>query len=388
MTFFPEEIKTILYLKMGKYLYFALFPVLYILITNLLHHFYFAGGFSSSKAVLHGKTVIITGANTGIGKLTAMDLAERGARVILACRSAKRALPVVEEIKAKTKNTEVLFKELDLASFDSIQHFSDDFLKHEERLDILINNAGMMSTSDEPHLTEHGIEITLMVNHLGHMFLTQNLLDLLKKSGPGSRIVSVSSLGHDFANPNAFKDLDNLKIDGAANFVELDRPTFLPRASDFLGVLFKPLMTKPTGIRYANSKLANVLFSKELSNRLAGSGVTTYSLHPGAILTELGVDRSTGKDVFGMDRKNSIIEKLMNLPEFINPFFFPFKTLVEGAQTSICCAVNEELANESGQYYSDCVAQHVYREELSGDFPSKFWEWSDSLIREATKQKK
>ena len=351
---------------MGKLTYLALFPIIYLLVTHLLHVFYFAGEVCKCKSntKLHGKTVIVTGANTGIGKYTAMDLAARGARVILAGRSAQRTLPVVEEIKRKTGNAQVLFMGLDLASFDSIQRFSEEFLKNEERLNILINNAGMVSTSDEIQLTEDGIEITLMVNHLGHMFLTQNLLNILKKSGPGSRVVTLSSMSHDFANPNAFKNLDDLKVDGAADVVSGEWP-------------YSQVIHKSAAMRYTNSKLANVLFSKELSNRLAGSGVTTYSLHPGAIVTELY------KDISGLGRKNGIIQTMMDLPEYIKTLTFPFKTMVEGAQTSICCAVNEELASESGQYYSDCVAKHVSRRELYGDYPAKFWGWSEGLIREA-----
>ena len=372
---------------MAKLTYIALFPILYIITTHLLHVLYFAGGFSNSKASLSGKTVVVTGANTGIGKHTALDMAARGARVILACRSGKKTLPVVEEIKKKTKNSQVLFMELDLASFDKVQRFVDEFLESENRLDILINNAGMVTTGeDTPQLTEDGIEMTLMVNHLGHMFLTEQLLDLIKKSGPGSRIVTVSSMGHNYANPSAFKDLDNLKVDGAANYVVLDRPTTLPRSSDILWPLFKPLLSKPPFIRYSNSKLANVLFSKELGKRLAGSGVTTYSLHPGAIMTDLGVDRNTGKDMFGMDRNSGVMQMINDLPEFIMPVSFAFKSVVEGAQTTICCSVNEELANESGLYYSDCVAEKVYREELNDEFTAKFWEWSENLIREALKK--
>ena len=245
---------------MGKLLYLALFPVVYVLITYLLHVSYFAGGFSNSKAVLDGKTVIVTGANTGIGKYTALDLAGRGARVILACRSAKRALPVVEEIKTTTKNSQVLFMELDLSSFDSIQRFTDDFLMIEERLDILVNNAGIMLGDEAPVMTEHGIEKHLMVNHLGHMFLTQNLLELLKKSGPGSRVVSVSDRGHEWANPTAFKNLNDLKVDGATNYVILERATSIPRSLDLNWHIWKPMLLQPPCIRYFNSKLANVCY--------------------------------------------------------------------------------------------------------------------------------
>ena len=131
---------------MAKLFYLALIPLLLLGATQLLHIFYFGGTFCESRASLLGKTVIVTGANTGIGKTTALDMAARGARVILACRSEKRALPAVEEIVEKTKNSEVLFMKLDLASFSSVQEFSDKFLRNEKRLDILINNAGVIGS--------------------------------------------------------------------------------------------------------------------------------------------------------------------------------------------------------------------------------------------------
>ena len=190
-------------------------------------------------------------------------------------------------------------------------------------------------------------------------------------------------MGHEWANPNAFKNLNELKVDGLANNVLLERPTFLPRYSDILWHLFRPVVTQPANVRYANSKLANVLFSRELGKRLAGAGVTTYSLHPGCILTDIGVDRNTGKDIFGFERKNAMMEMAAKMPGFFAPLTFAFKTLAEGAQTTICCAVDEELADQSGLYYSDCAEQRVYREELNDKFTATFWEWSEDVIREA-----
>ena len=136
-------------------------------------------------------------------------------------------------------------------------------------------------------------------------------------------------------------------------------------------------------IRYVNSKLANVLFLYEVGKRLKGTGVTTYSLHPGAILTDLGVDRISGVDMFGINRNGGLSQMISSLPEFIQPLSFPLKTAAEGAQTTICCAVNEELADESGLYYSDCVPHEVYREELNDEYTAQFYDWSHDVIREA-----
>ena len=130
---------------MSKLMRLALIPLFYFAVTRLLHVFYFGGTYCASRASLSGKTVIVTGANTGIGKTTALDMAARGARVILACRSEKRTLPALKEIVEKTRNDRVIFMELDLASFASVQKFTDAVLKNEKRLDILINNAGMLA---------------------------------------------------------------------------------------------------------------------------------------------------------------------------------------------------------------------------------------------------
>lgn len=377
---------------MAKLFYLALIPLIYLGITHLLHVFYFAGTFCESRVSLNGKTVIVTGANTGIGKTTALDMAARGARVILACRSEKRTLPAVKEIKEKTKNDQVLFMELDLASFASVQKFSDAFLRNEERLDILINNAGMFGGS-EAKLNSDGIEITLMVNHLSHFLLTQNLLDLLKKSGPGSRIINVSSHAHDMANPTAFKNLDDLLVDGTAEFPsDFDDVTDLePLEPNFILDYLLPefaleyiftFVMKPEFVRYSNSKLANVLYTAELARRLKGSGVTTYSLHPGVIRTEIGVDRNSGKS------PNFLVNLWGKIPDVLNPILFFFKTLEGGAQTTVCCAVSELIGEaESGAYFSECKPLRIKRKELKGDLPAKFFDWSQSVVDKALGKK-
>ncbi|RXN04132.1 retinol dehydrogenase 13-like protein [Labeo rohita] len=153
-----------------------------------------AGGVCRSKARLDGKTVLITGANTGIGKETAVDMAKRGARVILACRDMGRANKAAEEVRKRSGNDNVVVKMLDLNSLRSVRALAKDVQKTEDRLNILINNAGIMMC---PHWrTEDGFEMQFGVNHLGHFLLTNLLLDLLKKSAP-SRIVNVSSLAHE-----------------------------------------------------------------------------------------------------------------------------------------------------------------------------------------------
>uniref|UniRef100_A0A4W6DFV3 Dehydrogenase/reductase 13 n=1 Tax=Lates calcarifer TaxID=8187 RepID=A0A4W6DFV3_LATCA len=204
-----------------------LFGALLVGVYFLLHMTVLKLPRCTAATKLHGKTVIVTGANTGIGKTTAIDLARRGARVILACRDKGRGEAAVQEIIQETGNKQVIFMQLDLASLKSVRSFVDNFLKSEPRLDILINNAGQASD----------IQTECTVG--------------LKESGP-SRVVTVASKAHEMG-----------KVD------------------------FNCLMTH-RDLDYCHSKLCNVLFTYELAKRLEGTEVTCYSLHPGVIKTEIG----------------------------------------------------------------------------------------------------
>jgi len=361
--------------------FLSLFPLVVIGIFHLLHVLYFAGTYCSSQTMLTGKTVIVTGANTGIGRTTALDMASRGARVILACRSETRTMQALNEIRQNTKNDLVVFMRLDLASTKSIREFVKLFLEKEERLDILINNAGLIAT-DEPKFNEDGIELTMAVNHLGPFLLTNLLLDLMKRSSPGVRIVNVSSGLYNFANPLAFRDnFESLRTDGTAGYFENLNLDHLENSQLYKLLYYVPNSVKqrivrsvmtPRRIRYNNSKLANVLFTVELAKRLKGTGINAYSLHPGVIKTEIGVERD-------LNSQKSLKTEGGWLDAF-NPLFSMRKTLEGGAQTTICCAVDEMLANESGRYYSDCAAVEVRRPEFyDADLNARFWEWSSEL---------
>ncbi|KAM3625973.1 uncharacterized protein V6R79_020689 [Siganus canaliculatus] len=290
-----------------------------------------AGGVCRSKARLDGKTVLITGANTGIGKETALDMANRGARVILACRDMTKAHMAADEIRRKSGNGNVVVKKLDLGSLQSVRDLAKEVNQKEARLDILINNAGIMMCPK--WATEDGFEMQFGTNHLGHFLLTNSLLDLLKKSAP-SRVVIVSSLAHEkgkihFDDINLDKDYDRM-------------------------------------ISYRQSKLANVLFSRELAARLQGTGVTVYSLHPGVIRTELG------RHVF--PGFNLLIKAL------IFPLYMMIKSPWEGAQTTIFCAVDESVANSSGLYYSDCAVKKAAPQALDDAAAKKLWDLSASMV--------
>ncbi|XP_054716538.1 retinol dehydrogenase 13-like isoform X1 [Uloborus diversus] len=296
-------------------------------------HGFVIGKICRSTALLHGKTVIITGGNTGIGKQTALDLARRGAKVIIACRDLEKGKRAEEYINDQVPNAKVLIKSLDLASFKSIRRFASEILQSEPKINILINNAGVAACPK--WLTEDGYEMQFGTNHLGHFLLTTLLLDRIKASAP-ARIVNVSSLAHIFGNIN-FKDIN------------LDRG-------------YQPLLA------YCRSKLANILFTKELANRLKGTGVTTYCLHPGAVHTELGRHMGTSF--------SNIMGRIYHV--FSRAFF---KSAYKGAQTTIFCAVDESLANESGYYYSNCSKVAPSRRARDAEMAKKLWELSESFVK-------
>ena len=194
--------------------------------------------YANSRYHFLGKTVVVTGANTGIGKETALDLVKRGAKVILACRDEQRATDAAKDIIAETGSDKVLVRIVDLSSFESVRAFARLINETEERLDILVNNAGFIGSYQ---LTKDGYESIFQVNYLSHFLLTLLLLDKMKKSAP-SRIVNVSALAYEFKSAN----------------LQLD---------DF--VLSKEKVSQGFE-RYAQSKLAQVVFTKELSRRLEG----------------------------------------------------------------------------------------------------------------------
>jgi len=301
---------------------------------------YMGGGWCHSEARIDGKTVLITGANTGIGKETALDLARRGGRVILACRSIQKgetaAAEIREELGLKKTDTRVSVLQIDLASLQSVRQFAEQFKKKEKRLDVLINNAGVMSLGFEPRsTTKDGFESTFGVNHLGHFLLTNLLLDVIKASAP-SRIITVSSLVHEWAPYKVNFDDLNLEKEYNADHA------------------------------YRQSKLANILFSHQLAKKLANTGVTTYSLHPGVVRTELTRE----------------IPKFPILSQLLYAATWPFfKTPLEGAQTQICCAVEPAFAAHTGRYYSDCVEKEPTVEARNDVSAQKLWDISEKLVK-------
>ena len=297
---------------------------------------YIAGGVCTSQAKLEGKTVIVTGANTGIGKETALDLATRGARIIMACRNLLKAEEALKEIVQKSGNKNIEAKRLDLASLKSVREFAEDVNNNEARLDVLVNNAGLLLNHNALTKTDDGFEIHIGVNHLGHFLLTNLLLDLLKKSAP-SRIVVVSSIAH-------------------------NSPWFTTTGFNFENmngeINYSPFAA------YGQSKLANILFTRELARRLNGIGVTANSLHPGVIYTEISRNvSSTLQSIFA---------------HYIYPHFA--KTSFEGAQTTIHVAVSEELNGVTGLYFADCKEKKPEETALDDEAAKKLWQVSAELV--------
>ncbi|XP_040206696.1 retinol dehydrogenase 13-like [Rana temporaria] len=294
---------------------------------------YVGGGPCPSKANIAGKTAIVTGANTGIGKETALELAKRGARVIMACRDMEKCENAAREIRGKTLNHNVSAKHLDLASTRSIKEFAKDILKEVEHLDILINNAAVMRCPQWK--TEDGFEMQFGVNHLGHFLLTNLLLDKMKNSGQ-SRIINVSSLAH---------------IVGEIDFEDLHWEK-------------KKYNTKAA---YCQSKLANVLFTNELAKRLKGTGVTANSLHPGVADTELGRHTGMHKSSFS----SSVLGPI---------FWFLIKSPKQAAQSSIYLAVAEDLQDTSGKYFNALREKEPAPQALNEESARKLWEESAKLV--------
>uniref|UniRef100_I2CTL6 NADP-retinol dehydrogenase n=1 Tax=Macaca mulatta TaxID=9544 RepID=I2CTL6_MACMU len=294
---------------------------------------YVTGGACPSKATIPGKTVIVTGANTGIGKQTALELAKRGGNIILACRDMEKCEAAAKDIRGETLNHHVNARHLDLASLKSIREFAAKIIEEEERVDILINNAGVMRC---PHwTTEDGFEMQFGVNHLGHFLLTNLLLDKLKASAP-SRIINLSSLAH---------------VAGHIDFDDLNWQT-------------RKYNTKAA---YCQSKLAIVLFTKELSRRLQGSGVTVNALHPGVARTELGRHTGIHGSTFSSTTLGPIIWLLVKSPEL-------------AAQPSTYLAVAEELADVSGKYF-DGLKQKAPAPEAEDEVVARrLWAESARLV--------
>lgn len=273
---------------------------------------------------MNGKVCIVTGGNTGIGKETARGLAQRGAKVVLACRDTGKAEAARDDIARSTGRKDVEVIALDLGSKASIRAFGERFRAAHERLDVLVNNAGVWRSSRGT--TEDGIEATFGVNHVGTWLLTQDLLPLLKKSAP-SRIVVLSSKLH-YRGRMDWEDL------------QFERRKY------------------STAAAYSQSKLANVLFTKALARRLDGAGVMVNAVHPGVVSTDLMRDYP------------KLLVKLFNL------FLL---TPEQGAACSLHVATAPELAGVTGEYFEKSRIKPAAAEALDEAAQERLWALTEAL---------
>lgn len=247
---------------------------------------------------------MVTGATSGIGKATALALAQQGATTIVVGRNQKRCRQTINRIKNKTGNSLVEYLLVDLSSQRDIRQLSDQFKKKYQHLDVLINNAGAKILSRQ--VTVDGYEMTFALNHLAYFLLTNLFLDLLKKSGK-ARIINVSSGAHGGCSGIKYDDLQSEK-----------------------GYIGKQA--------YAQSKLANVLFTYELSRRLEGTGVTVNALTPGGVATNFC-------------KNNGWISWLKHVTAHLKA-----RDLIgpkEGAKTSVYLAISPEVEGVTGKYFSN-----------------------------------
>ncbi|KAI8441874.1 hypothetical protein MSG28_005557 [Choristoneura fumiferana] len=276
-----------------------------------------SSGICYSDSVMTGKVVIVTGANNGIGFQTAMEIAKRGAKVILACRDEAKGKRAEASIRKVSKNNLVRYEYLDLSSLTSVRRFVEEFKRKEAKLDVLINNAGASGMGGKK--TADGIVRDMQVNHFGPFLLTVLLVPWLKKAEP-SRIIR-NNRGINEENRYGF-----LRI-------------------------------------YANSKLCNVLFSNELARRLQDTSVAVNSLNPGQVNTSF--------------YKNAkFLEKLRSMV-----LFTFFKSPWEGAQTSIFLAVSDDCDCMTGKYFMDCEESKMSFKATDQSNGMKLWKLSEELVK-------
>ena len=276
---------------------------------------------------MKNQVCIITGANSGIGKETALSLAKLGATVILLCRNYERGNIALKSIITESNNKNVELMLCDLSSQNSISDFISKFKNKYDSLNVLINNAGILL--NKRTISVDGVENTFAINHLGPFILTNSLLDLLKSSSP-SRIINVSSSGHYRAN----FDLDNMQ--GEKKYSSFEA--------------------------YCKSKLYNVLFTYELSRKLAGSNVTVNCLHPGFIPTNLFAN-------------SSFFYKA--IVKILSPILIDAKS---GSKTSTYLATSKDVENITGKYFVKCKPKQSSKISYDKSASKNLWDISEKLV--------
>jgi NAD(P)-dependent dehydrogenase (short-subunit alcohol dehydrogenase family) len=279
---------------------------------------------------------VITGANTGIGLETAKAFAASPGTIVMACRNTAKGEAAAQAVRAIAPHADVQVLKLDLADLSSVRDAADEIVSRWDRLDVLVNNAGGMQS--ERRTTAQGFEMTFGVNHLAHFYLTNRVLGRLKYSAP-SRIVNVASTAHKFASKGMqWGDLQSTKV-------------------------FKPFKV------YGYSKLANILFTRELAHRLVGTGVTATCCHPGSVKSEFGHDGEMG-GVLGWLNTSPIggIGRISS---------------VKGAETQVYLATSPEVATATGGYYIRKKLKATSKHGADDVAAKKLWDLSAQLCADA-----
>ncbi|WP_100260367.1 SDR family NAD(P)-dependent oxidoreductase [Qipengyuania seohaensis] len=299
---------------------------------------------------LSGRTALVTGGYSGLGQETARAMAAKGAHIILSGRDATKLSAAADAIAEQT-GAKVDTLKCDLASLDSIRKAAAEANERFEKIDLLINNAGVMACDQAK--TADGFEMQFGTNHVGHFLLTNLLVPLLEK-GDRPRIVNLSSRGHHIA-PVDFDDLHFEKR-------EYDK-----------------------WVSYGQSKTANVLFAVGLEKRLGDKGIHAYSLHPGGIMTNLGRHMSDQDMADLMERIRKNAEQSGETPE-------PFKTIPQGAATTCWAATADELEGNGGLYCENCHVADQDDESTGGGVRSyaidpekadRLWSMSEEMVGES-----
>ncbi len=272
------------------------------------------------------KTILVTGASSGIGKAAAQHLAKLGARVVIVCRNEQRGEPALRDIRRRSENSSVELLTADLGSQEQVRKLVRKFLQSHDRLDVLINNAGLYLSKRT--VTDDGIETTFAVNHLAPFLLTNLLLDTLKVSSP-SRVITVSSEAH----RRGTIDFEDLCMERRYNWIDA----------------------------YARSKLANVLFTHELARRLEGTGVTTLALHPGVVATRI------------WNRNNNPLNYLLRIFKLF--YISPRKS----AESIVRLATAPEFAAVTGKYFNRDREVRSSRASCDMELARRLWDVSEEM---------
>lgn len=274
---------------------------------------------------MDNKLAIVTGANSGMGMATVEALSDEGAKVIMLCRSEKRGKEALQKLSEK-KDRQLELMLCDLGDYDSIRSFVSQVKEKYKKIDVLVNNAGFISLDRQE--TKEGLERQFGINHIGHFLLTTELISMMDK---GSRIVNVASGAHKTGKIH----FDDINLTKGYNIIK----------------------------GYSQSKLANVLFTRELARRLKDKGITVNCCHPGAVATNIGIDRETG---FGK-----------TITGLLKPFF---QTPAEGARTAIFLSTDDSVKDITGEYFYRCKIANSSRRSKDMNLAKKLYEFSEKLV--------